>query len=49
MGVAVASGHPSYSGTFIPEIWSTKLLIKFYDATVLAAISNTDYEGKLLI
>lgn len=38
---------PGYSGTFIPEIWSGKLLEKFYDATVLAAISNTDYEGEI--
>lgn len=39
--------NPAYSGTFIPEIWSGKLLEKFYDATVLAAISNTDYEGEI--
>ena len=36
---------PPLSGTFIPEIWSSKLLRKFYDATILAAIANTDYEG----
>jgi hypothetical protein len=36
-----------YSGTFIPEIWSAKLIEKFYDATVLAAISNTNYEGEI--
>jgi hypothetical protein len=38
---------PAYSGTFIPVIWSTKLLEKFYANTVLAAISNTDYEGEI--
>ena len=32
---------------FIPEIWSGKLVEKFYDSTVLAAISNTDYEGEI--
>ena len=32
---------------FIPEIWSGKLIEKFYDSTVLAAISNTDYEGEI--
>ena len=37
----------AYSGTFIPEIWSGKLVEKFYDATVLAAIANTDYEGEI--
>lgn len=44
-GPAIGAGG-SYSGTFIPEIWSGKLLEKFYDATILAAISNTDYEGE---
>jgi hypothetical protein len=43
----VASGVPSYSGTMIPEVWSGKLLVKFYEATVFAAISNTDYEGEI--
>ena len=42
-----ANPSPAYSGTFIPEIWSSKLIEKFYDATVLAAISNTDYEGEI--
>ena len=37
----------AYSGTFIPEVWSGKLVEKFYDATVLAAIANTDYEGEV--
>jgi len=32
---------------FIPEIWSGKLVEKFYASTVLAAISNTDYEGAI--
>jgi len=41
------SGKPNYSGNFIPEIWSGKLIENFYDATVLAAISNTDYEGEI--
>ncbi|WP_020095682.1 hypothetical protein [Methylobacterium sp. 285MFTsu5.1] len=36
-----------YVGTFIPEIWSGKLIEKFYASTVLAAISNTDYEGEI--
>jgi hypothetical protein len=42
-----AAGRPAYSGNFIPEIWSGKLIENFYDATVLAAISNTDYEGEI--
>jgi hypothetical protein len=42
-----ASPSPAYSGTFIPEIWSGKFIEKFYATTVLAAISNTDYEGEI--
>jgi hypothetical protein len=42
-----AQPSPAYSGTFIPEIWSGKLIEKFYATTVLAAISNTDYEGEI--
>jgi hypothetical protein len=42
-----AAGRPQYSGNFIPEIWSGKLIENFYDATVLAAIANTDYEGEI--
>lgn len=45
-GAAIGAGG-SYSGTFIPEIWSGKLLEKFYDATILGAICNTDYEGEI--
>jgi hypothetical protein len=41
------SPNPSYTGTFIPEIWSGKLIEKFYASTVLSAISNTDYEGEI--
>jgi hypothetical protein len=37
----------AYAGTFIPEIWSGKLIEKFYSSTVLHAISNTDYEGEI--
>ena len=38
---------PAYTGIFIPTIWSGKLIEKFYDATVLAAIANSDYEGEI--
>lgn len=47
MAFPVTSGHPQYAGNFIPELWSGKLIEKFYDATVLAQISNTDYEGEI--
>jgi len=46
--------HHEYASPTLPdgcsnrtEIWSGKLLEKFYDATVLAAISNTDYSGEI--
>src|SRR5690348_7592934 len=47
-----SAASPAFSGsaaggTFIPEIWSGKLIEKFYSATVLAAIANTDYEGEI--
>lgn len=41
------AGMPNYSGTYIPEIWSGKLLVKFYDVCTLAAVSNVDYEGEI--
>lgn len=47
MAIPAAPGVPQNSGILIPEIWSGKLLAKFYAATVLAAISNTDYEGEI--
>lgn len=47
----VATGTPNYSvtgtGQFIPQLWSGKLVVKFYAATVLADISNTEYEGEI--
>jgi len=47
MAFPVTSGGPAYTGTFIPEIWSGKLVEHFYDASVLSAISNTMYEGEI--
>ena len=54
MGYPIAGGEANYSNTgasntskFIPEIWSTKLVEKFYAATVFGEISNTDYEGEI--
>ncbi len=44
LGDGVSNGM---SGNYIPEIWSGKLLEKFYEATVFAQISNTDYEGEI--
>ena len=41
----VAQGATSHSGNLTPEIWASRTIVKFYDATVFAAISNSDYEG----
>jgi hypothetical protein len=42
------SSSNGFSSTgYIPEIWSGKLIEKFYASTVLAAISNTDYQGEI--
>jgi len=45
MAFPVAAGVATHSGTYIPEVWSGKMLIKFYTATVFGSITNTDYEG----
>lgn len=50
--LASGTNYPQYSaGTagskFIPEIWSGKLQVKFYKATVLSEITNNDWEGEI--
>ena len=54
MSVSVTSGYytsgstaDAYSGKFIPEIWSGKLQVKFYQTTVLSEITNNDWEGEI--
>lgn len=47
MAVPVSAGFPQQSGILIPEVWSGKLLVKFYAACVMAALCNTDYEGEI--
>lgn len=42
-----AQGTPNYSGNQIPFVFSTRTLVKFYEASVLAAIASTDYEGEI--
>jgi hypothetical protein len=41
--------HPSppYAGTFIPELWSTRLIMNFYAQTVLRNIVSFDYENEI--
>lgn len=46
-----AAGYPDYgptsSSAFIPVKWSTQLVKRWYAATVLTHISNTNYEGEI--
>ena len=42
-----STGNGLSAAGFIPEIWSGKLIEKFYASTVLAAISNTAYQGEI--
>lgn len=54
MAITPSAGYPQYSynanpsgSAFIPEIWSGKLQVKFYRSTVLAEITNNDWEGEI--
>lgn len=47
MSIAVVDGKPQMEGLGIPEIWSKKLLVKYYAACVAGNIFNTDYEGEI--
>jgi len=42
-----SGAYPSRRGIFIPELWSGKLLEKFYASTVFGMIANTDWEGEI--
>lgn len=44
---AGGAGNTLATNGFIPAIWSGKLVEKFYNSTVLSAISNTDYQGEI--
>jgi hypothetical protein len=43
----VAAGQPILSGSYIPTLFSSKMLVEFYESTVFGEISNTDYEGEI--
>lgn len=45
-GVARTGGNAP-NGAFIPEIWSKKMLKKFYSSTILTEVTNTEYEGEI--
>lgn len=43
----VSAPSPTYSGTFIPTLWSGKLAKKFYNSTIFGEIANTDWQGEI--
>jgi len=50
MSFPLAAGFRDIASTsmrYVPAIYSAKLLMKFYDNTVFAAIANTEYEGEI--
>lgn len=50
MGYPVAAGKKDIGASsmkYIPTLYAGKLLIKFYEASVLGEITNTDYEGMI--
>jgi len=50
MSFPTAPGKVNIGSTtmrYIPALYAGKLLVKFYDNTVLGAIANTDYEGQI--
>ena len=41
MPIGNAPPYPQYSGNYVPNVvWSGKMLVKFYEACVAAAICN---------
>ena len=50
MSITRAAGYTNYKSNgsnFIPELWSETMVAKFYPATYLSEIANTDYEGEI--
>jgi len=47
MAYPTADGQPQLSGSYIPMLYATMLLIEFYKTTVFGAIANTEHEDQL--
>lgn len=47
MSVPSAAGYPSYSGSLIPPMFSSKLVEQFYCSSTYADITTTEYSGEL--
>ena len=46
-GYPTAIDNPNLSGTSIPMLYASRLLVAFYAATVLGAIATTEHEGQV--
>jgi len=47
VGSGAFDTNPSYSGSFIPQLWSNKLNAKFFANTMMTEIANTSWEGEI--
>jgi hypothetical protein len=47
MSYPTATGFPNHSGSYIPRLYSAKLLVEFYKASVFGDIATTEYEGQI--
>jgi hypothetical protein len=51
MSVGVQAPYPQLGSAgatkFVPEIWSGKILVKFYQSTCLTEVTNSDWEGEV--
>lgn len=47
MAYPVSVGTTTMSGNYIPEIWSGKMQVKFYTATVLRDITQSQWESEI--
>jgi len=47
MSVQAATGYPQQSGTFLPTVWSTTLNVKYFEATVIPEITNSNWEDDI--
>ena len=45
VGSGAFDTNPTYSGSFIPQLWSNKLNAKFFANTMMTEIANTSWEG----
>jgi hypothetical protein len=50
MSLPTTAGYPQYANSniaFIPTLYSKLMVPKYYDASVVTAITNTNYEGEI--